>query len=101
MFASDTEIDALARHQLYGLDPAYPRICFGVSSLSGSPSYSYKLRWNISESPSTTEAKPTDDAAFVSNNIWTPSGSGILTVNNFIINEIFRMETNDNTSSII
>lgn len=101
MFNTDSEIDTLSRHELYGLDSAYPRICFGVTAQTGSPSYAYKLRWNISEAPSTTSPKPTVDSSFVTNSLWTPFSSGMLTVNNLLINEIFRMETNDNTSSIL
>lgn len=60
----------------------------------------YKLHWNISEAPSTT-AKVTSDAPFVTGNIFNPFASGLLTVNNLILNEIFRLETNDNSSSIL
>jgi hypothetical protein len=101
LFASDGDIDALARHPLYGIDPNYPRICFGLSVESESPNYVYKLKYNISESPSTIVPKSTLDAAFYTSTLTTPFASGMLTVNNLLQNEIFRTETNDNTSSIL
>jgi hypothetical protein len=91
LFASDSDIDALARNQLYGLDPNYPRICFGLTVQSESPNYVYKLKYNISESPSTTAPKPTLDAPFYTTTLLTPYASGMLTINNLLQNEIFRI----------
>lgn len=99
-FNSDDEINTLARSELYGLDPAFPRICFAVSFTGNSPNYTYKLRYNITESPSTTQ-KVTLDDLFNTRTVATPFASGMFTVNNLIHNEILRTETADDTQSLL
>lgn len=101
IFASDAELDALVRHPLYTLSPDYPRVCFGISLLSGSPNYSYKLRYNVSsdffsgsDGPSTI-APSTLDLYFDSTTIYYPIVSGMLVINNLIHNLILRAETGD------
>jgi hypothetical protein len=48
MFGSDDELNQYIRDPLYGTDSNHYQICFGITLVSDSPNYSYKLRYNIS-----------------------------------------------------
>lgn len=99
-FNSDSEIDALARSRLYRTNSSYPGICFGVSMVTNNNhEYVYNLRYNISTSNSEgpdTKAKPTLINLFDYNTIRYPTRSGMLAINNVMLNYIIRNELGSN-----
>lgn len=106
VFGSDDEVNQLVRDPSYGLDADHLRICFGVTVVSGSPNYAYKLRYNISgligsnEGPSTEDVS-TVDAFFQAATLYRPIKSGMLVINNILHNLIVRAATGDNTKLLI